>query len=87
MVILSIARRHLDRLAFEFDGPWGELARFTSGKRASRRRPYIVECRRSTTPLQAMFVFGAAAQKPFGTVDASRRREIGSQIRKAVRET
>ncbi len=79
IIVLSIARRHLDRLNFTFDGPWLPLTTLTHGRTGPRRRPYVVEQRHASGTL---FVFGPAAQKPFGTVAKEDREAIGRDVRR-----
>ena len=79
LVILSVARKHLDELRFPWDGPWRPLHTLTTSKRGPRRKPYVVECR--TTREGPVFVFGPAAQKPFGTVSGEDRIDIGQRVR------
>lgn len=79
IVLLSIARRHLERLEFMFDGPWRPLATLTHGRSGPRRKPYVVQQRRASG---TMFVFGPAAEKPFGTVAKEDRETIGRDLRR-----
>lgn len=81
LVVLSIARKHLRKLDFVFDGPWRPVAELTEGKSGPRSRPYVVKCRRTLAPDQPTFAFGPAAQMPFGTVARDDRVAIGRRIR------
>lgn len=81
VMLISVAREHLDQIRFEPEGGWAELCRVERGN------PYIVEHRRmrleggaSTTA-----IFGRAAQMPFGTVSQEGKRRIGRSVKEFVR--
>ena len=77
VLLISVARQHLDTIEFVVDSEWAEL------HRVERPNPYIVRHRRlrlgdgTTTAL----VFGQAAQKPFGLVGKADKRRIGASVK------
>jgi hypothetical protein len=78
IVVISIARHHLDKIRFSISG-WERIYRL------ERKNPYIIEA----ASLQidgarpSMVVFGKAAQKPFGVVSGDEKMKIGAIIRSA----
>ncbi len=88
MVVLSVAKRHLERIAFEpMDGEWRIIHTFhLTGTGAPRSRPYEVWARwYSIGSEPSLFVFGAAAQTPFGVISASQKGEVGATMLEAYR--
>ena len=80
MVFLSIAKRHLDRIQFDDRGEWQTIKKFHRMKCGKpRKKPYDV-CARwfDVNGANSLFVFGQAAQTPFGTLDANRKRKLGA---------
>jgi hypothetical protein len=76
VMLMSVARQHLDQIRFESDADWSKLCQ------VERQNPYIVKRKRmwigdgaSTTA-----IFGRAAQTPFGTVSLKDKRWIGSCV-------
>lgn len=89
IVALSIARRHLDRIEFEpVAGGWELVHVFTrTGSGAERSRPYEVRTRwYQVGNAPSLFVFGPAAQKPFGLLHDSQKRELGPIMLEAYRD-
>ena len=84
IVAVSVARELLGRIEFEsLTSAWEPVHVFTrTGSGKERSRPYEVRshwCRVGDTP--SLFVFGPAAQKPFGLLHDSQKRELGTIIR------
>ena len=81
VLLVSVARQHLDTIEFAVDSEWADLHRI------ERNNPYVVTHRRlilgdgETTTL----VFGQAAQKPFGLVSRSDQRRIGVSVKELLR--
>ena len=79
IVALSVAKAHLKRIKFEPLTEWQVIHAF--GRTASggpRRTPYEISARwYDAGGERSLFVFGAAAQKPFGTLAADQKREAG----------
>lgn len=89
VVALSIAQRHLERIEFEAaPGGWQPIHVFTrTGSGAERSRPYEVRARwYRLGDAPALFVFGPAAQKPFGLLHDSQKRELGPIMLEAYRD-
>ena len=89
VVLLSVAKHHLGRIAFEpQDADWSvihTLDRTRSGVR--RSRPYEVRARRYDVGGQpSMFVYGPAAQTPFSLVSGFHKREIGGTVLGTIRD-
>ena len=80
VIILSIARHHLDEIEFEPVDNWRTCYTL------QRRNQYAVTVRTvEVLPGQrALLVFGRAAHTPFGTVSKEIRRSIGAEIRRLV---
>ncbi len=80
IVLISVAQRHLDRIEFEpIDSNWKPIHTF--GKTADgspRRQPYEVKARwYAVGGKRSLFVFGRAAQKPFGLISDEYKQELG----------
>ena len=80
IVIMSIRERYLSRIKFRRCGEWKDVCRFEEKKSGEQRRePYKVwthsfeVCNEPT-----LFVFGRAAQTPFGSLSLEQRRETGT---------
>lgn len=89
IVALSIAQRHLGRIEFEsVTGGWEPMHVFTrTGSGVPRSRPYKVRARwYKVGEEHSLFVFGPAAQKPFGLLHDSQKRELGSIVMEAYRD-
>lgn len=86
VVVLSVAKRHLERIVFEpMDKEWRIIHAFhRTGTGTPRSRPYEVRARwYNVWSEPSLFVFGAAAQTPFGLISDSQKREAGSMILEA----
>ena len=80
IVVLSVARKHLRRIEFEPMTEWETVREFkrTHGG-ALRRRPYEVVARwYDVGGERSLFVFGQAAQTPFGLLSDTGKRETGA---------
>ena len=87
VVTLSVARHHLARIEFDALGEWGVIHVFDrTGSGAPRSRPYEVRARWYEVGGEpSLFVFGPAAQKPFGLLHDSQKREAGAIALEAYR--
>lgn len=76
VVILSVARRHLEAIAFRADTSWSPVYRL------DRRVPYEVlgSWRILTSGRRTLFAYGQAAQLPFGSVPAAAKIAIGRTL-------
>ena len=80
MVALSVARRHLGRIEFEPLTEWETIHTITqTGDGRPRSRPYRVRGRlHEVGGCRSLFIFGPAAQTPFGLLSSAQRREVGA---------
>lgn len=80
VVLISVARRHLNLIRFPRLGKW------ETAHRIERRNPFTVEAIRVevVSGKSALLVFGRAANLPFGTVSGDDKRRIGAAIRTAL---
>ena len=81
VVLLSIAQRHLTRIRFRpRDREWQSIHEFDrTGSGVRRSPPYPVQARWfDIVDEPALFVFGRAAQKPFGLLADTQKREAGT---------
>ena len=88
IVVLSVARAHLKLIKFASITNWDVIHAF--GWTASgeiRSRPYEI-CARwyDVGGERSLFVFGAAAQMPFGTLAAGQKRKAGELLLQAYRD-
>ena len=84
LVLMSVAKRHLNRIKFKpIDGEWENIHTFDKkGNGEPRSRPYEVLARRHKIGgMPSLLVFGRAAQKPFSLLHDSQKRELGEIIR------
>jgi hypothetical protein len=76
VMLISVAREHLDQIRFTSDAAWAELCQ------VEHKKPYIVKCNRMSlddgTPMMA--IFGLAAQTPFGSVSQEDKLRIGRLV-------
>ncbi|MCY3701824.1 MAG: hypothetical protein OXG16_03955, partial [Rhodospirillales bacterium] len=82
---LSVAKAHLNRIEFAPKTNWKVILAFertASGE--LRSRPYEI-CARwyDVGGERSLFIFGAAAQKPFGKLAAGQKRAAGELMLKA----
>ena len=88
IVAFSIARAYLEDVAFDGLTEW-EVIHSVRHKADGnlRRRPYDVQFRwYNLGDERSLFVFGAAAQTPFGTLSGCERQKAGSAILEAWRD-
>ena len=87
VVALSVARRHLSRIEFDALTDWEVIRWFEStSSGAPRKRPYEVSTRwYEVGGERALFVFGRAANTPFGLLQAAQRHEAGTIVLEAYR--
>ena len=80
IVMLSVAKEYLRRIDFEPISEWGTIRDFEHTRSgAPRRRPYNVLSRwYQVCDDRCLFVFGRAAQTPFGLLPDSQKRETGA---------
>jgi hypothetical protein len=84
VVLISIARRLADRITFPVAGPVAVI-HVVDGPR--RTRPYQIEAqrRRLASGKKPLFVFGRAAQHPFGLISTEDKERAGASILEASR--
>ncbi len=88
IVALSVARTYLDDIGFDAMTDWKTIHCVTHKEDGDLRRyPYNVRARwYAVSGEPTLFVFGAAAQTPFGTLAADEKQRAGSAILAAWRE-
>jgi hypothetical protein len=76
VIIISVARAHLDNIRFPMKRGWQDLYRL------ERVNPFVVECAELEVRdgRTSTIVFGRAANTPFGTVSDAEKRRIGEAI-------
>ena len=79
IVVLSVANAHLKRIKFTPMTEWQVIHTFKrTGSGALRSRPYEVRARwYAIGGARTLFVFGAAAQKPFGLLPDTQKQKAG----------
>lgn len=88
IVAISVAKAHLRRVEFEPRTDWKLIHAFEcKADGTPRSQPYRI-CGRwyDLGGERSLFVFGAAAQRPFGTLAASQKREAGEILLEAYRD-
>ncbi len=83
MVLLSVARKHMERIEFPALNGWRTIHEFKRTKDGERRRrPYPV-CARWYEIMgdPSLFIFGQAAQKPFALLSSEQKRRVGEIAR------
>ena len=88
VVVLSVAKRHLERIAFEPQGnEWTAIHTFDrTGGGAPRSRPYEVMARwYDVDGKPSLFIFGPAAQTPFGLISDPQKGKVGAILREVCR--
>ena len=79
VVVLSVSRDHLRRIQFAPVAEWQAIHVFTrTGRGGPRSRPYEVRARPYEIVGRSLFVFGPAAQKPFGLLSDNQKYEVGA---------
>ncbi len=88
IVALSVAKDHLKRIEFAPMTEWKSLHTFDrAGNGRPRSRPYEVRSRWYEVGGEpSLFVFGRAAQKPFGLLPDTQKREVGAVALKAYHD-
>lgn len=78
-IVISVARRHLDKIRFEALGRRLAIDKLESEKRS---KPYVTQGWRVSldSDSQPLVVFGRAANQPFGLVSHEHRTKIGRRI-------
>ncbi len=81
IVVMSVARKHLERIEFAPLTDWRIIHSFERQADGNlRSRPYQLRTRwHDVSGEAALIAFGAAAQTPFGTLAASQKREAGER--------
>ncbi|MXW00874.1 MAG: hypothetical protein F4X59_08290 [Holophagales bacterium] len=82
IVLLSVAKWHLDHIRFQAMGPWHALRVFDrTGQGDLRKRPYEVRARwYEVASERSLFAWGRAAQKPYGHLANIQKREVGAIV-------
>lgn len=80
LIVASIARGHLDRIAFPWVDDWSVV--YT----VERANPYHVQVRRLgvTEGKDTSLVFGRAANTPFGTISNKDKQKIGIAVKERI---
>ena len=88
VVVLSVAKAHLARIELAPVTDWSVIHAFQrTGDGRFRSRPYEIRIRWYEVGGElSLFVFGAAAQMPFGTLAASQKREAGELVLEVYRD-
>lgn len=88
VVALSVARAHLARIEFVPVDEWRTIHEFgRTGGGAPRSTPYEVRGRwYEAGGERSLFVFGRAAQKPFGLLSDNQKHELGAISLKTYRD-
>lgn len=88
IVALSVAKAHLERIRFASITNWEVIHAFRwKAGGELRSRPYEIRARwYDIGSDRSLFVFGAAAQKPFGTLAAVQKRKAGELLLEAYRD-
>lgn len=87
VVVLSVAKAHLERIRFRASTDWRLVHAFErtrAGK--ARARPYEVRARWfDVDGARSLFAFGRAAQTPFGLLSDRQKRDAGVRLLEAYR--
>ena len=88
VVFLSVAKRHLGRIGFAPISDWETVHIFErTDSGALRKRRYKVMARwYEIGGERALFVFGQAAQRPFGSLSDRQKREAGAMAQEIYRD-
>ncbi len=80
-ILISVARQHLNKIRFNRT-KWLEFIRFTHTQYGKlRNNPYKISTSTHTIGgKKSIFVFGGAAQTPFGLISNIQKREIGKTL-------
>ena len=87
VVVLSVAKSHLEHIAFEPLGPW-QLIHSFDRKRAGTLRSYAYEvlgCWHLVGTEPALFVFCPASQTPLGSITNDQKRRLGISMAEYIR--
>ena len=89
IVVLSVARHHIERIEFDpLDDEWNVMHIFYRTKSgAPRSRPYEVRSRwHDIGGDPSLFIYGRAANTPFGLISDSQKREVGKIMLEAYQD-
>ncbi len=88
IVALSVAKAHLEGIKFTPLTSWEVIHAFErTGSGALRSRPYEVHARwYDVGGERSLFIFGRAAQKPFGLLANTHKRKAGAVVLKAYQD-
>ena len=89
VVLLSVAKSHLEHIWFDALGPWEPIHTFNhKADGASRKHPYRVRGRWHLVGDEpALLVFCPASQTPLGSISTAQKRELGAIVAKVNRPT
>ena len=89
VVLLSVAKSHLEHIWFDALGPWEPIHTFNhKADGASRKHPYRVRGRWHLIGAKpALLVFCPASQTPLGSISTAQKRELGAIVAKMNRPT
>ncbi|MDE0000828.1 MAG: hypothetical protein OXQ89_24095 [Rhodospirillaceae bacterium] len=83
IVAISVAKVHLKSIKFKSEKNWKNIHTFERRPDGAPRAPYKICARwHNVGGERSLFVFGAAAQKPFGLLADSQKQEAGKLLRK-----
>ena len=88
VAVLSVAKSHLEHIAFEPLGPWEPIHSFYR-KRDGTPRSFaytVLGCWHLVGNEPALFVFCPASQTPLGSISDAQKRELGAIIADACRD-
>ena len=88
VVVLSVARKHLEHIAFEPLGPWEPIHSFHRKRDGTPRSSAYTAmgCWQLVGTEPALFVFCPASQTPLGSISDDQKRELGAILADAYRD-
>ena len=88
VVVLSVAKSHLEQIPFEPLGPWQLIHSFDRKRDGTPRSyPYeVLGCWHPVGTEPALFVFCPASQTPLGSISDNQKRELGAIVDDAYQD-